>query len=308
MKVKRMLIYLLIVIVVLALAIPGFFVVRHALATNQAEQSFANTQVQPLDNLGTTTRLSILPLIDMNAQPNLKGEWGVSYLIKTDTKTILFDVGQNADGSAPLLSNMAQLGITPASFDILVFSHNHADHVGGAAARSQKTFSLGKPVDLTGKHVFAPVPMTYPGTSVTVAADPAVVAPGVAVTGTLLFPEVMPLLLESDPNTEQSLVVNVAGKGIVVIAGCGHPTLQKMLPRAMALANAPFYGFVGGLHLMDADAKALQPSLDFLKTYKPGLIAPSAHDSFKPALDAVRAAFPDAYRDVVVGQEIVVGG
>ena len=62
--------------------------------------------------------------------------------------------------------------------------------------------------------------------------------PGVATTGTILFPEVMPMLFIRDPNVEQSLVLNVAGKGLVVIAGCGHPTLQKMLPRAAALVDA----------------------------------------------------------------------
>jgi 7,8-dihydropterin-6-yl-methyl-4-(beta-D-ribofuranosyl)aminobenzene 5'-phosphate synthase len=304
MRIKRLILSLLPIVVVLALAVLAYYAfiaIRHAGAISQAEQSWANTHVQPLDTLGTTQRLSILPLIDMNAQGNLKGEWGVSYLIRTDKAVILFDVGQNADGSAPLLSNMEQLGVSADSFDSIVFSHNHPDHVGGISQTNQGTFSLGKPVDLTGKRVFAPVPMTYPGTSVVVATDPTIIAPGVATTGTIQYPE------STDPNVEQSLVVNVAGKGIVVIAGCGHPTLQKMLPRATALVNTPVYGFVGGLHLMDADAKTLQPTIDYLKTYQLRLLAPSAHDSGVVALDTLRAAFPDAYRDVIVGQEIVIG-
>ncbi len=288
--------------------VPGFFGIREVWSILDAEHAWATTQVQPLDaTIGVTRHLSILPLIDKYGQGTLRGEWGVSYLVKTDQATILLDVGQNADGSAPLLSNMAQLGITPDSFDTLVFSHNHPDHVGGMQQVIQHTLSLGGPTNLDGKRVLAPVPMTYPGTSVVVAKDPTVIAPGVATTGTIAYPEIVQMwLVTGQENVEQSLVVNVEGKGLVVIAGCGHPTLQKMLPRAAALVHAPVYGFVGGLHFMDSDARALQPTIDFLKPYSLSLVAPSAHDSGTAALDALRTAFPDAYRAVVVGQEIVV--
>ncbi|HEX2907064.1 MAG TPA: hypothetical protein VHO69_09410 [Phototrophicaceae bacterium] len=115
------------------------------------------------------------------------------------------------------------------------------------------------------------------------------------------------MLLLADPDVEQSLLVNVEGVGVVVIAGCGHPGIQKMMQRADALFDEPIVGFVGGLHYPTSDGRDIQPNLDFLKTYHPVIVAPSAHDSSQPALDAIRAAFPEAYRDMVVEQEIVVG-
>ena len=309
MKPKRLILTLVGVIIIGVVAVVGFVFVRHAWATFRAEQDWANTHVQPLDDIGTTKTLSILPLIDMNAQPGLKGEWGVSYLVKTDHMTILFDVGQNADGSAPLLYNMDKSGLSVDSFDTIVFSHYHPDHVGGLAQMNRGTFSLGGPLNLAGKRIFAPVPLTYPDTAPVVASQPTVIAPGVATTGTIMFPEVYQMLWTgNDPNVEQALVVNVQGKGIVVITGCGHPTVQKLLARATALVNAPVYGLVGGLHYMDADRQTLEPNIAFLSTYHLKLLAPSAHDTGKVGLGVLKDAFPDAYRDVVVGQEIVVAG
>ena len=59
---------------------------------------------------------------------------------------------------------MRQLGISLADIDTVVISHNHMDHVGGQASAPLKDFSLdNKPVDLRGKRVYVPIPMTYPG-------------------------------------------------------------------------------------------------------------------------------------------------
>ena len=57
-------------------------------------------------------------------------EHGLSLLIETDTKTILFDMGQT-----DLFAKNAQtLGIDLAAVDLCVLSHGHYDHGGGLAA------------------------------------------------------------------------------------------------------------------------------------------------------------------------------
>jgi 7,8-dihydropterin-6-yl-methyl-4-(beta-D-ribofuranosyl)aminobenzene 5'-phosphate synthase len=72
---------------------------------------------------------------------------------------------------------------------------------------------------------------------------PQAIAPGIASTGPI--PRQMFFFGQT---LEQSLAVNVEGKGIVLIIGCGHPTIQRILERAEMLFDAPTYGVVGGLH------------------------------------------------------------
>ncbi len=199
-----------------------------------------------LAGLGSTRVLEVLPLVDWNvANSRLRGEAGVSYLIRTDQSSILFDVGGNLEGTdpSPLVANMRQLGIKLADIDTIVISHNHTDHVGGLQMAMGRTFSLDyRQVDLQGKRVFVPISMTYPGIEPIVARAPTVLAPGVATTGPI------PSRIYIGPVNEQALAINVEGKGLVLIVGCGHQTVPRLLERTAELFDGPIYGVIGGLH------------------------------------------------------------
>ena len=204
-------------------------------------------QVLPkLAEVGSTRRLEILPLVDWNtANPELRGEAGVSYLVRTDQNTILFDVGGNLQGGdpSPLIANMRQLGIKLSDIDTIVISHAHMDHVGGQSNAMMKTFSLGVgQLDLSGKRVFVPTAMTYPGIAPTLSAAPTVIAPGVASTGAITGK------LNIGPVDEQALAIRVQGKGVVLLVGCGHQGLANLLGRTQQLLEEPIYGIIGGLH------------------------------------------------------------
>ena len=72
---------------------------------------------------------------------------------------------------------MRQLGIKLADVDTILISHNHTDHVGGQIFAMTRTFSLDyKQVDLKGKRVYVPIPMTYPGIEPVVVRAPTVIA------------------------------------------------------------------------------------------------------------------------------------
>ena len=101
--------------------------------------------VTPL-GIGETSTLEILPLYEgVAAQPGLNTGQGVSYLVKTDTATILFDVGNNPSGisPSPLEQNMAALGVSLDQVDMIVLSHTHFDHTGGQHWRAKGTFAVG---------------------------------------------------------------------------------------------------------------------------------------------------------------------
>jgi 7,8-dihydropterin-6-yl-methyl-4-(beta-D-ribofuranosyl)aminobenzene 5'-phosphate synthase len=311
-RIGKVLLYLLIVVLGLAGTLLGFLTIRHREARTQVEREWQAVQVTRIPDLGTTRSLEIIPLVDegVASRSEFQVEHGVSYLIKTDETTILFDVGQNVNATdpSPLQANMEQLGIRLDDVQMVVISHDHPDHTGGMKWWRAGTFSLGnEQVDLKGKTVYVPNALTYPQLTPVVADQPQKIAKGVASLGTIAFAEVWQLALFQSRNVEQALAVNVEGSGIVIISGCGHQTLPKLVERTQALFDEPIAGVVGGLHYENADAQAVEPDIEIFRALRPQLIALSPHDSEGAARQAFRDTFPGIYQDVMVGRPIQFG-
>jgi 7,8-dihydropterin-6-yl-methyl-4-(beta-D-ribofuranosyl)aminobenzene 5'-phosphate synthase len=288
--------------------------------------------VSKMTNLGTTRSLEVIPLIDWRtSREDLKGEAGVSYLVRTDNGSILFDVGFNARRSdpSPLLHNMRQLRITVDDFQSIVISHNHGDHVGGSKWQRQRSFSLtDHQIDLNKKAVYTPIPMTYPGIDTICSDKPTIVADGVATIGTIPNQDFFAGWI-----LEQAMAINVLGKGIVLIVGCGHQTLSNILERTESLFEEPLYGLIGGLHYPITDSRlrvaggaiklqkyvgtcrpswrpitmdVVRENITLLKRRNPKIVGLSEHDSCDASVAAFRNAFPDAYEEIKVGRSIVI--
>jgi 7,8-dihydropterin-6-yl-methyl-4-(beta-D-ribofuranosyl)aminobenzene 5'-phosphate synthase len=302
--IKRILIALLAVLVLLA-AVAGF---RYALAVIQVRREAHRTDIPVLKDFGATHSLEILPLYENAAvDSGFTTGHGVSYLIRTEQSTILMDIGMNETNSSPsaLEHNMQKLGLTWDDIDVIYISHNHPDHTGGVAWWQKGSFSPGlvQP-DWSGKSVFVPVKLSYPGLSPQVASPAQAIAPGVATIGVLPFKEVSFLVLFNPVNYEETLAVNVQGQGIVVITGCGHPGLQAIVTRAEALFSQPVVGVVGGLHYGSRTAADLADELAFLSQRDIRLLALSPHDSEPSTIQVFQKAFPDAYQPIEVGRTI----
>ena len=282
---------------------------RWARAENERQRVEAAAPLAPLA-LAATRHLEILPLVEADtAVARVATEHGVAYLVRTDGATVLLDLGFNQAAVTPstLRHNMDVLGVSLGEIDAFVISHPHPDHMGGINAWRRNTLAFGKdPIELGGRPLYVPEPIGYPGAEPIVSDEPTVVAPAIATTGTIAFANPFPVGLLRPRAEEQALAVNVAGRGIVLVTGCGHPGLERMVARAQALFAEPIVGVVGGLHYEDASADALAPHLAFLRGLEPQLVALSPHDSSAAVIASVRAAFPGADRDVAVGAAIVL--
>lgn len=305
----------------------------HRLAVTQADAEFRSHRPAALRDLGSTKTLAILPLLDWHAaRPGLETDAGVSYLVETDEITILFDAGNNTSDRdpAPLVKNMAALGVALDDIDAIVISHAHFDHVGGRrwtdGRISGTTFGIGtRQPSLAGKTIVTSVPMTYPGSQPISARDPMRLAAGVGTTGTIARK------LFGGWIDEQALAIHVEGKGIVLVVGCGHQTIPKLVDRAESVFEVPLYGIVGGLHypvpegrmsmfgidvqrrfasgigpLAPIDAEDVEADIELLKRRDLGMVAVGGHDSSDEAIARFREAFGAAYRELAVGEPIRV--
>jgi len=333
----------------LTAAAAGGLVARFQLGRRRADRVWASARCPKLKDVGTVKHLTILPLIDwytardpstgpstssgqalrLRSGQALVSEPGVSYLVRADDTTILFDVGYNTrdEHPSPLLRNMAALGVEVTDIDALVISHAHEDHVGGISHMTHHTFALsGQPVDLKGIPAYVPVPLSNPTARVIVVDSPRIIAPGVASMG-----PIPRQLFFFGWTPEQSLTVNVEGKGFVIIIGCGHSTLQRIVDRAEMLFDEPIYGVVGGLHYPVTASREVkfrlplqrilgtgkwpwdpinrqdvETAIAYLQRRHPQLVALSPHDSCDWTVETFRSTFGEAYQDLLVGKEIVV--
>ena len=295
--------------------------------TASAERSWNEHRVEPLGSFGSTEAVSILPLVDWHtSSDSLEGEAGVSYLIRTDDQTILFDTGFNREerDPAPLSHNMRGLGLRLGDVDTVFISHLHPDHVGGFRWFRNRTFSIGNTQpDLSGKRIFVPVPMTYPGSEPVVTGEPTVIGEGVASIGSI------PRQLFVDLVEEQALAIHLRGRGVLLVLGCGHQTLAKVIERARRVFEEPIYGVIGGLHypvpegrgtlfgvdvqyrlssgsgpfnpIRQADVEA---DIERLRQLDLGIVGVGGHDSSDEVIARFAEVFDERYRHVRVGDEI----
>lgn len=91
--------------------------------------------------------LTIKTLIDNTAAtPNVVAEWGLSILIDTGEKKILFDTG--AGNTDVLTHNMDALNVKLTEIDTLVLSHGHQDHTGGLRPFLKKLHNISSDKEL----------------------------------------------------------------------------------------------------------------------------------------------------------------
>jgi 7,8-dihydropterin-6-yl-methyl-4-(beta-D-ribofuranosyl)aminobenzene 5'-phosphate synthase len=111
-----------------------------------------------------------------------------------------------------------------------------------------------------------------------------------------------PLILD-----DQALVVNVRGRGLVVITGCGHAGVINTVRYARRLTGIEqVCAVIGGFHLATSSLESVVwPTVEALAEFAPDVIVP-AHCTGWRATHALAAAFPDAFLQGSVGTKYVL--
>lgn len=196
----------------------------------------------PLD-LPMLDFLELTVLVEWKTRPGFLGDPGVSYLLRTNVGSLLFDVGFGPARPA-LTHNATRLELGRDQVDALVISHLHGDHMGGMSAQRALQVRVPRPfVPSKPTPCFLPSPAAANGFDVNVVEKPRLLAAGVVTLGPLARSDFFLGQIE-----EQALLGCIKTKGLVIITGCGHPGVDLILQMARRVSDAPVHALAGGLH------------------------------------------------------------
>ena len=100
---------------------------------------------------------------------------------------------------------------------------------------------------------------------------------------------------------DQAIVINVSGKGLVVITGCAHSGIVNTVLYAREISGVQsVHAVVGGFHLCDAGEEKIERTIAELKRMGPRLVV-AAHCSGFEATRRLAAAMPGEFVPSAVG-------
>ncbi len=243
-------------------------------------------------------RLSLTVLVDNNTMIDhyFSGEPGLSFLIKTQGKKILFDCGY----SDLFLKNSLALGEDLLDLDIVVLSHGHLDHTGGLPdlIRHRTRAIIEKiptriPSLIAHPCCFYPrpkLPIPNIGSIVTeeelrrhfsveLSKSPRWLTDDLVYLGQIerkfdfeymatgkrkiLMPDGS---LVDDQLFDDTALAFRSEKGLVIITGCSHSGICNIVEQAKRVCGEErIIDIIGGLHLLSPDQPRLEKTVSFLR-------------------------------------------
>jgi 7,8-dihydropterin-6-yl-methyl-4-(beta-D-ribofuranosyl)aminobenzene 5'-phosphate synthase len=269
--------------------------------------------------------------------PSLRAEHGFSALVavymNNSVRRVLLDTGTTGD---VVLFNVDRLGVDLSKVEAIVLSHGHSDHAGGLIPIIERIKKPQMPVVLHSDGFLKRWFVLRDGQKMRL---PSVDEDKVAEAGAKLVKvaQPYPLLgnlmvatseiprrtqfergfpghhaeingeLQPDPlvKDDQALVMNVKGKGLVIISGCAHAGIINTVLYAKELTRVnEVYAIMGGLHLSFPNEPIINPTVAQLKQIGPKFIVP-CHDTGWQATNVILNAMPEQFIPSAVGTTFI---
>ncbi len=231
--------------------------------------------------------MQIFVLVENSAGAQTPAEHGLSYLIESDGKSILFDTGQ----SDLFMKNAAAMGLSLDHIDFVVLSHGHYDHGNGLeylgegelichpgcfVKRFRKTDNTYIGLKCTQEELDARFSVTLSSTPVHLSEKIVFLGEIPRVTAfeskstSFLFEDGSPDFVMDD-----TALAMILPEGLFVVTGCGHSGIVNTLEHAIKVTGIDkIFGVMGGFHLKENDLQTRE-TISYLKRKKVKHVLPS---------------------------------
>lgn len=275
-------------------------------------------------------------LIDDNTnpqQPRLQAKHGLSFFIKAqiqnETIQILLDTGPTP---RLIIENAKHLNVDLTTINAIILSHGHYDHVGGlASVMSQVSSSIPIIAHPNAFHPkfayrpylksigapFSPTVLETNNGVLLQTCNPVSIIKGITTTGeierTTRYEKVTEFytiqdnfLISDHMIDDQSLILHLKGRGLVILSGCAHAGIINTIRHAQQLMKADkIYAVIGGFHLKNASSQRISATINALCELNVNMIAP-CHCTGSKAIQQFTSMFELKCQPLRVGDSLIL--